>query len=305
VHRYILGRLVQMLVLLFAISIVVFILARATGSPLELLLPLDATQEDFEHLRKELELDRPYPVQYWAFISRAARGDFGNSVRSGEPALQLVMERAPASAKLAGLSLGMAFMASIPLGVLAAARRRSYLDSIATIVAVMGQSVPSFWIAIILIQIFAVSLGLLPVQGIGGWWHYLMPGAVLGGFTVAAMTRLLRSAMIESLGANYVTMARGKGVPEWRVIWKHAFKNALIPVSTFAGITFATIFTAAVVTETVFAWPGVGRLAYEAIKARDYPVIQAVVMFASAVVVLVNLLVDIAYSYIDPRIRYS
>lgn len=132
-----------------------------------------------------------------------------------------------------------------------------------------------------------------------------MPGAVLGGFTVAAMTRLLRSAMIESLGANYVTMARGKGVPEWRVIWKHAFKNALIPVSTFAGITFATIFTAAVVTETVFAWPGVGRLAYEAIKARDYPVIQAVVMFASAVVVLVNLLVDIAYSYIDPRIRYS
>ena len=290
--------------LIFIISLVVFVAARATGSPLELLLPLDATQEDFDHLSELLELDKPYPVQYWVFISRAVRGDFGNSVRSNEPALNLVLERAPASFKLAGVGLGIAWLVSVPLGVLAAVRRRSFWDSTATLAAVLGQSTPSFWLGIMLIQIFAVSLGLLPVQGIGGWEHYVLPGIVLGGFTMAAMMRLIRSGMIESLDANYIALARGKGVPEGRVIWKHAFRNALIPILTFAGMTFAAMLTAAIVTETVFAWPGVGRLAYEAIKARDYPVIQAVVMFASVLVVLVNLLVDISYAYIDPRIRY-
>ncbi|MEQ9811724.1 MAG: ABC transporter permease [Azospirillaceae bacterium] len=302
--RVIGARLIEAAITLILMSLVIFLLSRLTGDPVALLLPDGATAEDRAALIRELGLDRSLPVQYWHFLSGALMGDFGRSVEAGnQPALGLVLERLPASLSLAGVALAFTLVSGIALGVFAAVRRGTALDLGARLVALVGQSVPAFWLGIVLMYVFAVRLQWLPTSGHGAWYHYVLPAATLGLFTLAAVTRLVRSAMLESLGSEYIKLARIKGLPEWLVVWKHALANSLIPVITFMGTFFAIMITGAVVIETVFAWPGIGRLAFEAILARNFPVVQAVVLLITALFILANLAVDILYIVIDPRMR--
>ena len=300
--RFLLARLSQSAVTLLLFSVVVFGLARATGDPLTLVLPMVATEEDVANARRYLGLDRPFYVQYLTFVGRATTGDFGMSIRSRRPVVDLLRERLPNSLALAAFSMAVSLLVAFPLGVLAAVRRGTALDSGAKVLATLGQSLPTFWVGIVLIEVVAGRLQWLPAGGSGSLAHYVLPGFTLGWFVVAGLMRLLRSAMLEVLDAEYVTTARAKGAPEVSVVWRHALRNALIPVVTFAGVYFAILVTSAIVVETVFAWPGMGRLAYEAITGRDFPVIQAVVLVTAAIVVTVNFAVDLLYAVIDPRI---
>src|SRR6266852_4873386 len=321
--RFIGARLLQSLVALAIISVVVFVLARTTGDPLYLILPMSATQEDFANARQYLGLDRPYVEQYLSFVGRAVIGDFGTSLRARRPVSELIRERLPNSLKLAAFAMGVSLAMAFPLGVMAAVKKGTGLDRAAQIISVLGQSLPTFWVAILLVEFVAGRLQWLPGQdvaaealdpcrgqpleaaGIEGFSSYVLPGFTLGWFVVAGLMRLLRSGMLEVLDSEYVKLARVKGVVERRVVWLHALKNALIPVVTFAGIYFAVLVTTAIVVETVFAWPGLGRLAYEGISSRDFPVIQAVVLTTAAIVAAVNLGVDLLYAVIDPRIRHA
>jgi peptide/nickel transport system permease protein len=300
--RFVLARLSQSAITLLLFSVVIFGLARATGDPLTLVLPMVATEEDFANARRYLGLDRPLYAQYLTFVGRAATGDFGTSIRSRRPVVELLRERLPNSLALAAFSMAVSLLVAFPLGVLAAVRRGTALDSGAKVLATLGQSLPTFWVGIVLIEVVAGRLQWLPAGGSGSLAHYILPGFTLGWFVVAGLMRLLRSAMLEVLDAEYVTTARAKGAPEVSVVWRHALRNALIPVVTFAGVYFAILVTSAIVVETVFAWPGMGRLAYEAITGRDFPVIQAVVLVTAAIVVTVNFAVDLLYAVIDPRI---
>ena len=303
--RFIVVRLLQSLAALAILSVVVFILARATGDPLHMILPMSATAEDYAYARAYLGLDRPYLQQYLSFVGKAAIGDFGTSIRARKPVIELLRERLPNSIKLAVFAMTVALAIAFPLGVMAAVKKDSTLDRVAQVIAVLGQSLPTFWVAIVLVEFVAGRLQWLPAGGIVGFSSYILPGFTLGWFVVAGLMRLLRSGMLEVLDSEYVKLARVKGVVERRVIWMHALKNALIPVVTFAGIYFAILVTTAIVVETVFAWPGLGRLAYEGITSRDFPVIQAVVLTTAAIVAVVNLCVDCLYAFIDPRIRYA
>jgi peptide/nickel transport system permease protein len=300
--RFLFARLGQSAVTLLLLSLVIFGLARATGDPLTLILPMVATEEDFANARRYLGLDRPLYVQYLTFVGRAATGDFGVSIRARRPVIELVRERLPHSLALAAFSMAVSLLVAFPLGVLAAVRRGTALDTGAKVLAILGQSLPTFWVGIVLIEVLAGRLQWLPAGGSGSFAHYILPGFTLGWFVIAGLMRLLRSSMLEVLDAEYVTTARAKGAPEVSVVWRHALRNALIPVVTFAGVYFAILVTSAIVVETVFAWPGMGRLAYEAITARDFPVIQAVVLVTAAIVVAVNFTVDLLYAVIDPRI---
>jgi peptide/nickel transport system permease protein len=304
VLRFVLARLVQSLVALAILTVVVFVLARATGDPLQLILPMSASEEDYANARQYLGLDRPYVEQYLSFVGKALTGDFGNSLRARRPVIELIRDRLPNSLKLAAFAMTVSLLMAFPLGVLAAVRKGTAIDRAAQVIAVLGQSLPTFWVAIVLIEVVAGRLQWLPAAGRERLASYVLPGFTLGWFVVAGMMRLLRSGMLEVLDSEYVKLARVKGVVEHRVVWLHALKNALIPVVTFAGIYFSILVTTAIVVETVFAWPGLGRLAYEAITSRDFPVIQAVVLTTAAVVALVNLSVDCLYAFIDPRIRY-
>lgn len=304
--RFVVARLLQSLVALAILSVVVFILARATGDPLHLILPMSATKEDYDEARRYLGLDRPYVVQYLSFVGRAVQGDFGNSLRARRPVIELIRERLPNSLKLAVFAMGVSLAMAFPLGVMAAVNKGTAIDRGAQIIAVLGQSLPTFWLAIVLVEFVAGRLQWLPAAGNdAGFPAYILPGFTLGWFVVAGMMRLLRSSMLEVLDSDYVKLARVKGVSERRVVWMHALKNALIPVVTFAGIYFAILVTTAIVVETVFAWPGLGRLAYEGISSRDFPVIQAVVLTTAAIVAVVSLCVDCLYAVIDPRIRHA
>lgn len=303
--RFILTRLVQSLVALAILSVVVFVLARATGDPLQLILPMVATEEDYANARRYLGLDQPLYRQYLKFVGNALTGDFGNSIRARRPVSELVRDRLPNSLKLAAFSMGVGILLAFPLGIMAAVKKDSRVDRTAQVIAVLGQSLPTFWVGIVLIEFVAGRLQWFPAGGTGGLAHYILPGFTLGWFVVAGMMRLLRSGMLEVLDSEYVKMARVKGVAERWVIWQHALKNALIPVITFTGIYFAILITTAVVVETVFAWPGMGRLAYEGITSRDFPVIQAVVLLTAVFVAVANLLVDCLYAVIDPRIRFA
>jgi peptide/nickel transport system permease protein len=305
VIRFVVSRLLQSLVALAILSVVVFILARATGDPLHLILPMSATKEDYAEARRYLGLDRPYIEQYLSFVGKAVTGDFGMSLRARRPVSELIRERLPNSLSLAAFAMTVSLAIAFPLGVLAAVRKGTGLDRTAQVIAVLGQSLPTFWVAIILVEFVAGRLQWLPAAGNDGFSSYILPGFTLGWFVVAGMMRLLRSAMLEVLDSEYVKLARVKGVAESKVVWVHALKNALIPVVTFAGIYFAILVTTAIVVETVFAWPGLGRLAYEGISSRDFPVIQAVVLTTAAIVAVVNLGVDCLYAIIDPRIRYA
>ena len=270
-----------------------------------LLLPPDATQEAEDLLRASLGLDQPLPVQYWLFISNAARLEFGDSLKARRPVTELIKPKVIISLKLGMVAMGITLLMGIPLGVLAAVKRGTSLDTMANMIAVLGQSLPQFWVGIMLIQIFTVRLDLLPASGTGGITHYILPAFTLGWFVAAGIMRLLRSSMLEALDGEYIKMARIKGLPEWKIVWKHTLKNALIPVLTFGGSYLAAFITGAILVETVFAWPGVGRLVYDAIIWRDFPVLQSLILMIAAVVISVNLIVDILYAYIDPRIRYT
>jgi peptide/nickel transport system permease protein len=294
----------QALITLFFVSMLIFGLVRLSGDPLDVMMPMEASEEDYAQARKHLGLDQPWPVQYAIYISQAVTGDLGTSLRAKIPVSQLLMERLPYSLKLAGFSISIALLLALFLGMAAAVKKGSIIDSISRFLAVAGMSIPIFWLAIMAILLFSVHLHLLPSSRAGGFKHYILPAFVLGWSFSAPLMRLLRSSMIEVLDSEYVKLARVKGVSERWVIWKHALRNALIPVVTFAGFYLGLLIGGVVVTETVFAWPGLGLLAYEAVLWRDYPVIQGVVLFITTSVLTINLGVDILYAYFDPRIRY-
>jgi ABC-type dipeptide/oligopeptide/nickel transport system permease component len=305
VQRYILTRIFYAFISLFILSITIFGLVRITGDPVILMADPGAKEEDLQALRKEFGLDKPIYVQYGVWIAKLMRGDFGKSLYYRVPALELYMQRLPASIQLAGVAMLISVILGIPLGIFAAVRVNTWLDSFANIVANLGLAMPSFWIGLLFILVFSVQLNWLPSSGAGTVKHILMPAFALGFIFMAANMRLARSAMLEVLGSEYVKLARIKGLTERLVILKHAFKNAIIPVLTFACINLALIMNGSVVVESIFAWPGIGRLTYEGISFRDFPVVQTTVLMGGVIIVGVNLLVDILYAYIDPRIRYG
>jgi peptide/nickel transport system permease protein len=305
VQRFILRRFVQSAIMLVVVALLVFALARLTGNPADLLLPEDTTREDRADLLKALGLDRPTHEQLGLFLVGAVRGDLGTSIRYRKPAVEVFFERLPNTLALVPLALVGAVVMAIPLGVLAAVHRGTLIDRASNVLAVLGIATPSFWLGIVLIYVFSIQLGWLPSARMGGPLHYILPAITLGAFLVAGMMRLVRSSVLEVLESEFVKLARIKGLPRRVVIWKHCVRNALIPVVTLFGVFFALLVTGAIVTETVFAWPGVGRLTYEAVIFRDYPLLQAVILLKAVIVLTVNLGVDILYAYIDPRVRYA
>jgi peptide/nickel transport system permease protein len=305
VQRYIVGRILQSIVSIFVVSVVVFALVRFSGDPIQIMMPAEASKADIELMRASLGLDRPWPVQYWRFISRVGQGDFGKSVRFRRPALDLIAERYAATVELGGLAVLVVIVVALPVGVYSAVRRGTTLDYAARAFAALGQAVPPFWLGLVLVLIFGVLLHWLPTSGRGTPLHVLLPGITLGWFAVAGLMRLTRSSMLDVLGSEYVKLARIKGLPERQVIWKHAFKNAALPVVTFAALLFVALLNGSIIVETVFGWPGLGLLVIEAVDSRDYPIVQAVVLFLSTMYIGVNLIVDILYAYLNPKIRYS
>jgi peptide/nickel transport system permease protein len=303
--QFVLRRIGYAAISLLLLSMTIFIFVRITGDPTVLLVEPGASRADVEALQKELGLDQPYVVQYGYFMAGLARGDFGRSFYYRTPVLELYLSRLPNSLLLAVAAMSFSLIIGIPSGIIAAVRVNKWWDSAGKIFALLGLSMPSFWVGLLLILFFSVFLGWLPSSGSGTAWHLLMPAFALGWYFAAAHMRLTRSSMLDVLGSEYVKLARLKGLPEALVIGKHAFKNALIPVLTLAGINLVLMVNVAVVVETVFAWPGVGRLLYEGIAFRDFPVVQATVLLGGAMIVVVNLAVDLLYAVIDPRIRYE
>jgi peptide/nickel transport system permease protein len=290
---------------LILLSLIIFLLVRLTGDPTVLLVEPGASKEDMAAIRVQLGLDRPIWVQYGQFMSSILRGDLGHSFYYRTPVLELYMSRFPHSLMLALAAMAFSLLVGIPSGIIAAVRVNQWWDSAGKIFALLGLSLPSFWVGLVMILFFSVYLGWLPSSGSGTPLHLIMPAFALGWYFAAAHMRLTRSAMLEVLGSEYVKLARLKGLPEALVIAKHAFKNALIPVLTLAGINLVIMVNVAVVVETVFAWPGVGRLLFEGISFRDFPVVQATVLINGAMVVVVSFLVDVLYAVIDPRIRFE
>ena len=304
-RRFVLRRAAYAALSLFLLSITIFLFVRVTGDPTVLLVEPGASKADLEALRTELGLDRSLLVQYGTFVRDLVRGDFGRSFYYRTPVLELYISRLPNSLLLAAAAMVFSLLIGIPSGIMAAVRVGGWWDRGGKIFALLGLSMPSFWVGLLLILFFSVYLGWLPSSGSGTPLHVLMPAFALGWYFAAAHMRLARSSMLEVLGSEYVKLARLKGLPEARVIAKHAFKNALIPVLTLAGINLVLMVNVAVVVETVFAWPGIGRLLYEGIAFRDFPVVQATVLLGGSMIVVVNLVIDLLYAVIDPRIRYE
>ncbi|MCC6176642.1 MAG: ABC transporter permease [Chloroflexi bacterium] len=303
--RYLLQRLVQSVGVLLGVSIVVFLLIRLVpGDPVSVMLPEAASDEQRAQLRQELGLDRPVPVQYLYFLARAAQGDLGTSLFFSKPAVEILADALPYTLLLAGVALALALSLAIPLGILSAVRRDSIWDFLAMGLAMIGQSVPPFWLGLVLMSVFAVSLGWLPTTGSGGPEHLVLPAVTLGAYLMALTTRLVRSGMLDVLSEDYIRTARMKGLSERVVLGRHALVNLMIPVITVVGLQLGALLGGAVITETVFAWPGVGTVVYRAISSRDYPLIQAAVLMLSVFFVFLNLLVDVLYAYLDPRIQY-
>ena len=303
--KFIVKRLGLALVSLFLLSLTIFLLIRITGDPAVLLAEPGASQADLDAIRMQFGLDRPLWIQYVSFITHLVRGDFGQSFYYRTDVFELYLQRLPASLLLASAAMTFSLLVGIPTGIIAAVRVNQWWDSAGKLFALLGLSMPSFWVGLIMILFFSVYLGWLPSSGSGTVLHLVMPAIALGWVFAATHMRLTRSSMLEVLGSEYVKLARLKGLPEALVIAKHALKNALIPVLTLAGINLVIMVNVAVVVETVFAWPGVGRLLYEGIAFRDFPVVQATVLLGGVMIVVVNLLVDILYAVIDPRIRYE
>ena len=305
-QRYIVIRLFQAALSLIGVSVLVFVLIRLTGSPIDVLAPVDARPEDIERLNRLWGFDKPLYQQYLAFAGNALRLDFGESLKfQGQSAMGLIADALPASLQLAGFALLASVLIAVPIGVVSAVKKGTAIDAVGKFIALLGQSLPPFWLGIVLIWIFAVNFDWLPVSGREGFAHVILPGVALGWFSAAAFMRLTRSAMLNVLDSEYVKFARIKGTPEWKVVWKHALKNAAIPPLTLFGIVAGILVTGVVTLETVFAWPGVGQLALAAVLARDYAVVQGLVILISAMFIAINLVVDILYAYLDPRVRYG
>lgn len=301
---FILRRFLFGLFSVWVIITVVFFALRLTGDPASLLLPTEATREDIERLRHILGFDLPLHVQYYRYISgMILRGDFGYSYSANTPVVKLLIERLPATLELAGLSFGLAMVVSLPLGILAAVKSNSMIDHVVSFLSFIGYSMPAFWLGAILIIVFAVQLRVLPTSGRGSWQQLILPTVTLSTWTIGQFTRMVRSEMLKVLSEDYVRTARAKGMLESIVLFRHALRNALLTIVTLAGLTFGLLLGGAVVTESVFAWPGMGRLAVQAVTGRDYPLIQIVVLTLGGISVLVNLLVDLTYGLIDPRVR--
>lgn len=305
-QRYILRRVSQGILAIFVISMVTFALARVSGDPLNVLLPEEASEEQIELTKKEWGLDKPIHIQYLLYLGKLARGDMGEALAwPNSSAGELIAERLPNTVQLSMLALLVSVLIAFPIGVLVAIKKDSVFDYGGKLFAILGQSAPSFAVGLILMWIFAVKLNIFPTSGNGGIEYMVLPAVSLGYYNVAALMRLTRSSMLEVLDTEYVKLARIKGVPEWKIIWKHCFRNALIVPLTYFGLIGAVLITGSVVIETVFAWPGIGALVIDAIIFRDYVVVQAVVLLFASAFVLINIMIDVLYAYIDPRIRYS
>ncbi len=323
----------QIIPVLLGVSLVVFVMVRALpGDPAQNLLGQQATPEQIQEVRNRLGLDEPIFVQYGLFLKDAVRGDLGDSIATGRPVIVELLERFPATLELTGFAMLIAILVGVPVGVISAVRQYSLLDKITSVIALTGISMPIFWLAMILIVIFGVNLELLPFPGrldsstaitaitglvlvdslltlnLAGFWdgllHLIMPAIALGTIPMAVIMRMTRSSMLEVMGEDYVRTARAKGVVPWRIVFKHALRNAMLPTITVIGLQAGLLMGGAIITETIFSWPGVGQIAYESVNGRDYAMIQGVVLYGATLFVLVNLLVDILYAVLDPRVRY-
>ncbi len=301
--RFLAKRLIASIVIMWFATAVVFGLSRAAGDPTFLFISEYTTDEVIAEWRKEFGLDRPYPIQYLSWLGTAIRGDFGASLNEARPAIDVVVQRLPATLQLAAVSFVFAIAIGIPIGVLSAVKRGSWWDLGGRVFALIGQATPNFWMGIMLVLLFSVQFELLPTSGRGGIDHYVLPAITLGSGSAAGLVRLTRSAMLEMLDSEFVKFARSKGVPAHTVVWKHAFRNSLIVPVTYAGLILAAFTTGTVVVETVFGWPGIGRLAVTAINDNDFPVMSATVLLFTLMYLIVNFIVDISYALIDPRIR--
>ncbi|MCA9824093.1 MAG: ABC transporter permease [Dehalococcoidia bacterium] len=302
--RYVVERLAQAVVTIWIVTVVVFVLARLSGDPINLLVSPEATQAELEIVRRDYGLDKSWMEQYVLFTKGILRGEFGDSLRFKEPALPLVLERLPATLRLAFAGMSITLVLGLSIGTLSGLRESGVADRVGKFTAMVGQSVPAFWLGIMLILVFGVELGWLPTSGYGGLKHMILPAITLAHFSTAALIRLTRSAVLDVASSDYVRLARLKGLAPIRVVTHHILRNAAIPIVTMASIQFVGMLTGAIVTETIFAWPGMGRLMIDSVSARDFPVVQAGVVLIAVVFVLSNLFVDLLYGVLDPRISY-
>lgn len=303
--NYLIRRLGNTLIVILGVATATFFLARISGDPVDQLLPMEASQEARAALRAQLGLDAPLPVQYGRFLRDVATGEFGTSIRYREPALQMYWQRLPATVELVISAVLLSVLLGVALGILAAVKHGTYIDTLVSWFALIGQAVPAFYLGLMMILLFSLQWSLLPTGGRGTWQQLIMPTIVLSGYYVALMARMTRAAFLDTVRLDFVRTARAKGLPESRVNLKHVLRAALIPIVTLIGLQIGGLFSGAVVTETVFTWPGIGRLAVDAIYARDFPVMQTVVIMSATIFVLVNLVVDMLYAVIDPRITYA
>ena len=304
-QRYLLRRLLLALVTLWAVSLIIFVMSRAAGDPRHVFLDDYSKQADWDRLTVTLGLDKPYYQQYGIFMVSVLKGEFGRSIKEQRPSMEVIIERLPATLQLGLAAFAFSVVLGVPLGILSAVKRGSVLDTVGKIVALIGQSAPVFWLGIMMMFLFAVRLDWLPPYGRQEAVSIILPAVTLGWFFAAANMRLLRSAMLNVLDSEFIKLARAKGVSNRAVIWKHSLRNALIPAMTFAGVTLGGLVTGSVVVETVFAWPGLGQLAIQALFGNDYPLMQAVIIVFTMMYVASALLVDVLYAYMDPRIRYA
>jgi len=304
--QYVVKRLLSTIPVLLGISLLLFFMLRMLpGDPAQVLAGEMATPEEVEIMRHQLGLDRPIHVQYAFFLSRLARFDLGRSARTRNPVAEEVWARLPNTVLLAMVAITLACLFGIPAGIISAVRPYTWADYMVTSTALFGISMPVFWLGLMLVVVFSLILGWLPAGGTGSWKHTILPSLTLAAFVVAFIARMTRASLMEVLSQDYTTTARSKGLKEQVVIIKHALKNALIPIITVVGLQFGLLLGGAVLTETVFAWPGVGRLIVDSILARDYPVIQGTILVFGLLYILVNLVVDLVYAWVDPRIRYE
>jgi ABC-type dipeptide/oligopeptide/nickel transport system permease component len=304
-QRYLLSRLVQSIFLLLGVLVLVFFMVRLTGDPARLMMPREASPAEVEAFRRAMGFDRPLAVQFADFMTSALVGDFGNSLHYRAPAMKLVFERLPATLELAVAALTFAVITAIPLGVVGGSNPGSIWDSIARSLGLIGQTMPNFWLALLLILFFAVQMGWFPTFGRDSWRSVVLPAIALGFFTMGQLVRLTRSAVLEIRNEDYIRTAYSKGLRSQIIYTRHVFRNAAIPIVSMLGVQFGYLLGGSIYIETIFAWPGLGRMIAESVAARDYPLVQAIAFFTSGVVIALNLLTDVAYAVIDPRIRYG
>jgi len=304
-NNYFVRRILQIIPVLFIISFIVFTLVFVAGDPVSLMLPDDAPPEAREELRETMGLNEPFIIQYFTYVGNMLQGDFGESYRFNQPALDIVLDRLPATMELAIFAIVVATVVAIPLGIWSATRQNTSLDLIATGAAVIGKAMPNFWLGIMLILLFSVTLGMFPVSGRGSAMHVILPAITLATGIAAEMTRLIRSSMLDSLSQDYVRTARSKGLKDKIVVYKHAFRNSLIPVVTITFLQTSTLVGGTLITETVFAWPGLGQLLIQAVNTRDMAIVQASVFIIAILVIVMNLIADVLYRFLDPRIKYN